>query len=185
VKPPSASTPFPNSMPGASRRSTMSASTSREGADLRAARAERCRQVDADQHPRRARQQDQPAASSIWGFDIDRGPAATPAARSASCRRRSSSTPSSPRSRRWRIRPGLYGVAAGPSAAPTRCLPRSISRDKRDAYARTLSGGMKRRLLVAKAMVHSPPIHRPRRAHRLASMSNCASQLWEAVKSLN
>ncbi len=30
--------------------------------------------------------------------------------------------------------------------------------DKRDAYARTLSGGMKRRLLVAKAMVHSPPI---------------------------
>ncbi|MEM7779496.1 MAG: ABC transporter ATP-binding protein [Pseudomonadota bacterium] len=30
--------------------------------------------------------------------------------------------------------------------------------DKRNAYARTLSGGMKRRLLVAKAMVHSPPI---------------------------
>ncbi|MEY4269222.1 MAG: hypothetical protein RLZZ58_438 [Pseudomonadota bacterium] len=30
--------------------------------------------------------------------------------------------------------------------------------DKADAYARTLSGGMKRRLLVAKAMVHSPPV---------------------------
>src|ERR671920_523458 len=30
--------------------------------------------------------------------------------------------------------------------------------DKADAYARTLSGGMKRRLLVAKAMVHAPPI---------------------------
>lgn len=30
--------------------------------------------------------------------------------------------------------------------------------DKANAYARTLSGGMKRRLLVAKAMVHSPPI---------------------------
>ncbi|MBP9694136.1 MAG: ABC transporter ATP-binding protein [Alphaproteobacteria bacterium] len=30
--------------------------------------------------------------------------------------------------------------------------------DKRDAHARTLSGGMKRRLMVAKAMVHSPPI---------------------------
>jgi ABC-2 type transport system ATP-binding protein len=30
--------------------------------------------------------------------------------------------------------------------------------DKAHAYARTLSGGMKRRLLVAKAMVHSPPI---------------------------
>jgi ABC-2 type transport system ATP-binding protein len=30
--------------------------------------------------------------------------------------------------------------------------------DKKDAYARTLSGGMRRRLLVAKAMVHSPPV---------------------------
>lgn len=30
--------------------------------------------------------------------------------------------------------------------------------DKADAYARTLSGGMKRRLMVAKAMVHNPPI---------------------------
>lgn len=30
--------------------------------------------------------------------------------------------------------------------------------DQRDAYTRFLSGGMKRRLLVGKAMVHSPPI---------------------------
>jgi ABC-2 type transport system ATP-binding protein len=30
--------------------------------------------------------------------------------------------------------------------------------DKADAYARTLSGGMRRRLLIAKAMVHSPPV---------------------------
>jgi ABC-2 type transport system ATP-binding protein len=30
--------------------------------------------------------------------------------------------------------------------------------DKAKAYARTLSGGMRRRLMVAKAMVHSPPI---------------------------
>ncbi len=30
--------------------------------------------------------------------------------------------------------------------------------DKADAYVRTLSGGMKRRLLVAKAMVHNPPV---------------------------
>ena len=30
--------------------------------------------------------------------------------------------------------------------------------DKRDAYVRQLSGGMKRRLLVAKAMVHTPPV---------------------------
>jgi ABC-2 type transport system ATP-binding protein len=30
--------------------------------------------------------------------------------------------------------------------------------DKADAYARSLSGGMRRRLMVAKAMVHNPPI---------------------------
>jgi len=30
--------------------------------------------------------------------------------------------------------------------------------DKADAYARTLSGGMRRRLMVAKAMVHTPPV---------------------------
>jgi ABC-2 type transport system ATP-binding protein len=30
--------------------------------------------------------------------------------------------------------------------------------DKAQAYARSLSGGMKRRLLVAKAMVHMPPV---------------------------
>jgi ABC-2 type transport system ATP-binding protein len=30
--------------------------------------------------------------------------------------------------------------------------------DKKDAYARTLSGGMRRRLLVAKALVHTPPV---------------------------
>ena len=30
--------------------------------------------------------------------------------------------------------------------------------DKAEIYSRKLSGGMRRRLLVAKAMVHSPPI---------------------------
>ena len=56
--------------------------------------------------------------------------------------------------------------------------------DKRDAYARTLSGGMKRRLLVAKAMVHSPPIlvlDEPTAGVDV----ELRRQLWELVTGLN
>ncbi len=52
---------------------------------------------------------------------------------------------------------GLYGVPKGQRRSEE--LLKAVHLfDKRDAYARTLSGGMKRRLLIAKAMVHSPPI---------------------------
>jgi ABC-2 type transport system ATP-binding protein len=56
--------------------------------------------------------------------------------------------------------------------------------DKRDAYARTLSGGMKRRLLVAKAMVHAPPIlvlDEPTAGVDV----ELRRQLWELVTKLN
>lgn len=52
---------------------------------------------------------------------------------------------------------GLYGVPKDKRISDALLAAVHLS-DKRDAYARTLSGGMKRRLLVAKAMVHSPPI---------------------------
>lgn len=52
---------------------------------------------------------------------------------------------------------GLYGVRKKDRKSMD--LLRAVHlEDKATAYARTLSGGMKRRLLVAKAMVHSPPI---------------------------
>ncbi len=52
---------------------------------------------------------------------------------------------------------GLYGVPK--RARRSREILRLVQlEDKAHAYSRTLSGGMKRRLLVAKAMVHSPPI---------------------------
>ena len=52
---------------------------------------------------------------------------------------------------------GYYGVPKGQRRSME--LLRAVHlEDKAHAYARTLSGGMKRRLLVAKAMVHSPPI---------------------------
>ena len=56
--------------------------------------------------------------------------------------------------------------------------------DKADAYSRTLSGGMKRRLLVAKAMVHSPPIlvlDEPTAGVDV----ELRQQLWDYVRGLN
>ncbi|MFA7604596.1 MAG: ABC transporter ATP-binding protein [Novosphingobium sp.] len=55
------------------------------------------------------------------------------------------------------IQAGLYGVAK-PLRRTMELLRAVHLHDKAQAYARTLSGGMKRRLLVAKAMVHSPPV---------------------------
>lgn len=52
---------------------------------------------------------------------------------------------------------GFYGVPK--SERKTEELLEAVGlADKRDAYVRQLSGGMKRRLLVAKAMVHTPPV---------------------------
>jgi ABC-2 type transport system ATP-binding protein len=52
---------------------------------------------------------------------------------------------------------GLWGIAK-PLRRSMELLEAVHLADKRDAYSRTLSGGMKRRLLIAKALVHSPPI---------------------------
>jgi ABC-2 type transport system ATP-binding protein len=55
------------------------------------------------------------------------------------------------------VQAGLYGV---PRAArrTDEILGAVGLADKADSYARTLSGGMRRRLLVAKALVHTPPV---------------------------
>jgi ABC-2 type transport system ATP-binding protein len=55
------------------------------------------------------------------------------------------------------LQAGLYGLP--PARRRTMELLRAVKLDdKAHAYSRTLSGGMKRRLLVAKAMVHAPPV---------------------------
>ncbi len=78
---------------------------------------------------------------------------------------------------------GFYGI---PKAArrSEELLDAVRLADKRDAYARTLSGGMKRRLLIAKAMVHSPPIlvlDEPTAGVDV----ELRAQLWELVRKLN
>ncbi len=78
---------------------------------------------------------------------------------------------------------GMYGVAKHLRRSEE--LLRAVHLDdKRDAYSRTLSGGMKRRLLIAKAMVHSPPIlvlDEPTAGVDV----ELRRQLWELVTQLN
>jgi ABC-2 type transport system ATP-binding protein len=95
-------------------------------------------------------------SANIWGFDIDEHP--------RNAKRSIGVVPQeilfdpffTPREA-LEIQAGLYGIPRVDRR--TMELLRAMRlEDKADAYARTLSGGMKRRLLVAKAMVHSPPI---------------------------
>ena len=52
---------------------------------------------------------------------------------------------------------GLYGVPKSERQSEALLAALGLT-DKRNAYVRALSGGMKRRLMVAKAMVHQPPV---------------------------
>jgi ABC-2 type transport system ATP-binding protein len=55
------------------------------------------------------------------------------------------------------VQAGLYGVPARERRTHEILAAVGLA-DKANAYARTLSGGMRRRLLVAKALVHTPPV---------------------------
>jgi ABC-2 type transport system ATP-binding protein len=78
---------------------------------------------------------------------------------------------------------GLYGIAKTLRRSEELLAAVHLA-DKRNAYSRTLSGGMKRRLLIAKAMVHSPPIlvlDEPTAGVDV----ELRRQLWELVSALN
>ena len=55
------------------------------------------------------------------------------------------------------IQAGLYGVPKRERRVDEILAAVGLA-DQADAYARTLSGGMRRRLLVAKALIHRPPV---------------------------
>lgn len=93
---------------------------------------------------------------SIWGFDIDAHPRNAKASIGI-VNQEIIFDPFFTPKETLEIQAGLYGVAKGQFDAMA--LLRAVHlEDKADAYSRTLSGGMKRRLMVAKAMVHSPPV---------------------------
>jgi len=81
------------------------------------------------------------------------------------------------------VQAGLYGVPKGERRTDQILAALGLA-DKANAYARTLSGGMRRRLLVAKAMVHSPPVlvlDEPTAGVDI----DLRRQLWDYVKTLN
>jgi ABC-2 type transport system ATP-binding protein len=55
------------------------------------------------------------------------------------------------------LQAGYYGVPKSERRSEEILAALGLA-DKRDAYVRQLSGGMKRRLLIAKALVHNPPV---------------------------
>ena len=78
---------------------------------------------------------------------------------------------------------GFYGVPAA-ERRTDEILDALGLGDKKDAYVRQLSGGMKRRLMVAKALVHTPPIlilDEPTAGVDV----ELRRQLWEYVRKLN
>ena len=121
-------------------------------------------------------------SASIWGFDIDANP--------RNAKNSIGIVPQeivfdpffTPRET-LDNQAGLYGVTKANRLTDE--LLRAVHlHDKADAYARSLSGGMKRRLLVAKAMVHSPPIlvlDEPTAGVDV----QLRQQLWAYVKELN
>jgi ABC-2 type transport system ATP-binding protein len=119
---------------------------------------------------------------TIWGFDIDKHP--------RNSKRSIGVVPQeiifdpffTPRET-LEIQAGLYGVPPSDRKSDELLAAMHLT-DKAHAYSRTLSGGMKRRLLVAKAMVHSPPIlvlDEPTAGVDV----ELRRQLWDYVRKLN
>jgi ABC-2 type transport system ATP-binding protein len=120
--------------------------------------------------------------ASIWGFDIDQHPRNAKVSIGIVNQEILFDPFFSP-FETLEIQAGLYGVPK--AKRRTMELLRAVHlEDKANAYARTLSGGMKRRLMVAKAMVHSPPVlvlDEPTAGVDI----ELRQQLWAYVRSLN
>jgi len=94
--------------------------------------------------------------ASIWGIDIDEEPRNAKAAIGVVPQELNIDPFFSPKEL-LEIHAGMYGVPK--SERRTKEILEMVGLwDKRDAYARSLSGGMRRRMLIGKAMVHNPPV---------------------------
>ncbi len=92
----------------------------------------------------------------VWGFNIDRNPRQARASIGIVPQEVNLDPFFNPRDL-LELHAGLYGVKKEDRITDT--ILKLVSLDKEaKSYSRSLSGGMKRRLLVAKALVHQPPI---------------------------
>lgn len=118
----------------------------------------------------------------IWGTDIDRNPRQARANIGIVPQELNIDAYFTPRET-LEMQAGLFGVPA--SERRTDDILEMVGlTEQAHSYARRLSGGMRRRLLVGKAMVHSPPIlvlDEPTAGVDVA----LRQRLWDNIKSLN
>ena len=93
---------------------------------------------------------------NVWGFDLDKNPRQCKASIGIVPQETNVDPFFSPR-KLLDLQAGLYGVKKDDRITSTILKLVSLE-EQEDSYTRSLSGGMKRRLLVAKALVHQPPI---------------------------
>ncbi len=119
---------------------------------------------------------------NVWGFDLDQNPRQVRASVGIVPQEVNLDAFFSPK-KLLELQAGLYGISK--ENRITDLILKMVSlQDKANAYSRSLSGGMKRRLLIAKAMVHQPPIlilDEPTAGVDVELRNN----LWENVKALN
>ena len=93
---------------------------------------------------------------NIWGFDQDVNPRQSRASIGVVPQELNLDPFFTPRAA-LEVQAGLYGVPK--TERRTDAILEAVGlADKANAYARTLSGGMRRRLLIAKALVHAPQV---------------------------
>ena len=119
---------------------------------------------------------------NVWGYDLDQNSRQVRSSIGIVPQEVNLDAFFSPR-KLLELQAGLYGIPKKDRITDT--ILRIVSLEKQaNSYARSLSGGMKRRLLIAKAMVHRPPIlvlDEPTAGVDVELRKN----LWNNVKALN
>tara|TARA_B100000579_G_scaffold414501_1_gene408184 strand:- start:84 stop:1013 length:930 start_codon:yes stop_codon:yes gene_type:complete len=119
---------------------------------------------------------------NVWGFDVDKNPRQVRASIGIVPQEVNLDPFFSPK-KLLELQAGIYGVTKEKRITET--ILKMVSLDKQaNSYSRDLSGGMKRRLLVAKAMIHQPPIlvlDEPTAGVDVELRQN----LWKNIKILN